>query len=257
MKQLMDRLSNSHWTPDTGMLTYLLSAMAPKRTETTPAQYSAVSRNSPLFSCTWRPTVHANLALTANEAQVWRRSTYRQVLMTSNQANTPALLPAFTLQLLWHLQSGSQRQLLRWPFCFLAKSVKETGSVKSGTSACRTAVRANINLLIWSNKPPCTMARPSCCIEREDLECNFSKLSDGLFTWGFHQTIRCYAWTFSRQRGNSKFPGWKRYSYLAALRAFDRHAHCCSNSTCLLCVTSIRPTHGNTYVHICIVPYMA
>ena len=25
MKQLMDWLSNSHWTPDTGMLTYLLS----------------------------------------------------------------------------------------------------------------------------------------------------------------------------------------------------------------------------------------
>ena len=48
MKQLMDWLSNSHGTPDTGMLTYLLSGMAPKRTETTPALYSAVSRNSPL-----------------------------------------------------------------------------------------------------------------------------------------------------------------------------------------------------------------
>ena len=45
MKQLMDWLSNSHWTTDTGMLTYLLSAMAPKQTETTPAQYSAVLRN--------------------------------------------------------------------------------------------------------------------------------------------------------------------------------------------------------------------
>ena len=52
MKQLMDWLSNSHSTPDTGMLTYLLSAMAPKRTETTPAQYSVVSRNSPLISWT-------------------------------------------------------------------------------------------------------------------------------------------------------------------------------------------------------------
>ena len=50
MKQLMNWLSNPHSTPGTGMLTYLYLTMAPKRTETTPAQYSAVSRNSPLIT---------------------------------------------------------------------------------------------------------------------------------------------------------------------------------------------------------------
>ena len=45
--------------------------MAPKRTETTPAQYSAVSRNSPLISCMdlRRPTVHANLALKSERSE--------------------------------------------------------------------------------------------------------------------------------------------------------------------------------------------
>ena len=54
MKQLMDWLSNSHWTPDTGMLTYLLSGMAPKQTETTPAQYSVVLFCLSVLFSTWR-----------------------------------------------------------------------------------------------------------------------------------------------------------------------------------------------------------
>ena len=85
MKPLVDWLSNPHWTPDTGMLTYLLSAMAPKRTETTPAQYIAVSRNSPLISWTWEDRRYTRTSLLkANEAHLWRRGTYPQVLITSN-----------------------------------------------------------------------------------------------------------------------------------------------------------------------------
>ena len=71
MKQLMDWLSNSHCTQDTGMLTYLLSAMAPKRTETTPVQYSAVSRISPLISWTSEGRRYTRTSLLkANEAHL-------------------------------------------------------------------------------------------------------------------------------------------------------------------------------------------
>ena len=53
---------------------------------TTPTQYSAVASNSPLLSCINfnRPTVHANLALIANEAHVLHQSTHYLVLMTYN-----------------------------------------------------------------------------------------------------------------------------------------------------------------------------
>ena len=53
MKPLVDCLSN-HTEPQKQecWLTFF-SAMAPKRTETTPAQYGTVSRNSPLISWTW------------------------------------------------------------------------------------------------------------------------------------------------------------------------------------------------------------
>ena len=111
--------------------------MAPKRTETTPAQYSTVSRNSPLISWTWEGRRYTQaLLLKANKAHLWRRGTYPQVLITSNPASqhtcftsSPNSSAAATLR------SGSPHQRLGWPFCFPAKSVKETRSVKSPTWA--------------------------------------------------------------------------------------------------------------------------
>ena len=88
MKQLMDWLSNHTERKTQECWLTFFSAMAPKRTETTPVQYSAVSRNSPLISWTWEDRRYTRTSLLkANGAHFWRRGTYRQVLITPNPAS--------------------------------------------------------------------------------------------------------------------------------------------------------------------------
>ena len=53
MKPLVDWLSNPHWTHHTKMRIYLLLSHDTQMNGDTPAQYSAVLRNSPLISWTW------------------------------------------------------------------------------------------------------------------------------------------------------------------------------------------------------------
>ena len=140
MKQLMDWLSNSHWTPDTGMLTYLFLSNG---TQANGNHSCPVRRRFEEFTSHQldlrRPTVHANLALKMRTKRTCDAGApiVRCLLRRIQKANTPALLPALTLQLLRPLRSGSPRQRLGWPFCCPAKSVKETRSVKSPTWACQ------------------------------------------------------------------------------------------------------------------------
>ena len=71
MKQLMDWLSNSHRTPDTGMLTYLFlsNGIQANRDRSCPVQHCFKEFTSHQLDLSG-PTVHTNLALIAYEAHV-------------------------------------------------------------------------------------------------------------------------------------------------------------------------------------------
>ena len=72
MKELMDWLSNSHRTPDTGMLTYLFLSNGTQANgdHSCPVRSRFEEFTSHQLDLR-RPTVHANLALkNANEANV-------------------------------------------------------------------------------------------------------------------------------------------------------------------------------------------
>ena len=135
MKQLVDWLSNADCTPDTGMLTYFLLSNG-TQDNLCLVQHCFEEFTSHQLDL-GRPRRYTQTSLLkANEAHVWRRAPIVKCLLPRiQQANTPALLPALTLQLLRPLRSGSLRHLLGWPFCCPAKSVKETGSVNSPTWA--------------------------------------------------------------------------------------------------------------------------
>ena len=68
MKQLMDWLSNSHWTPDTGMLTYLFlsNGTQANRDHSCSVQHCFEEFTSHQLDLR-RPTVHANLALKSEQ----------------------------------------------------------------------------------------------------------------------------------------------------------------------------------------------
>ena len=88
MKPLVDWLSNTHWNPDTEMLTYLLlsNGTQANRDHSCPVQRCFKEFTSHQLDLS-RPTVHANFARIANGAHVWGRGTYPQVLITSNPAS--------------------------------------------------------------------------------------------------------------------------------------------------------------------------
>ena len=134
----MDWLSNPHWTTDTGMLTYLpLSNDSQANGDhSCPVQRCFEEFTSHQLDLR-RPMVHANLALKKRTKRTCDAGApiLRCLLPRIQQANTPALLTALTLQLLRPLRSGSPRQRLGWLFCCPAKSVKETRSVSSPTWA--------------------------------------------------------------------------------------------------------------------------
>ena len=85
MKQLMDWLSNSHWTPDTGMLTYLFlsNGTQANRDHCCPVRRRFEEFTSHQLDFEGRHYTQT-LLLKVNEAHVWRRGTCRQVLITSN-----------------------------------------------------------------------------------------------------------------------------------------------------------------------------
>ena len=90
MKPLVDLLSNTHWNPDTEMLTKLLFSNGTQANgdHSRPVQ-RCFKEFTPHQLDLSRPTVNANFAHIANGAYVWRRGTYRQVLITSNPASQP------------------------------------------------------------------------------------------------------------------------------------------------------------------------
>ena len=72
MKQLMDWLLNPHWTPNTGMMTYLLLSNGTQANgvHSCPVQRCLEDFTSHQLDLR-RPTVHANLALKkSDEANV-------------------------------------------------------------------------------------------------------------------------------------------------------------------------------------------
>ena len=81
MKLLVGWLSSPHWTPDTGMLTYLLL-----RDDSCPVQRCFKEFTSHQLDLS-RPTVHVNFVLIASEAHVWHQVIYCQVLITLNPAS--------------------------------------------------------------------------------------------------------------------------------------------------------------------------
>ena len=72
MKPLVDWLSNPHWNLDTGMMTCLLLSTGTKASgdHSCPVPHCFEEFTSHQLDLR-RPTVHADLALKANEAQVW------------------------------------------------------------------------------------------------------------------------------------------------------------------------------------------
>ena len=98
MKQLMHWLSNSHSTPDTGILTYLLSTMAPKRMETT-LPSTALFRGIHLSSAGLEKTdgTRKPRSLKRSERGTPGYLPLGAYYVESQKANTPALLPALTL----------------------------------------------------------------------------------------------------------------------------------------------------------------
>ena len=100
MKQLMDWLSNPHWTPDTRMLTYLLlsNGTQAKGEHSCPVRRCFEDFTSHQLNLR-RSTVHANLALKQRTKRTCDAGApiVRCLLRRIQQANTPASLPALTL----------------------------------------------------------------------------------------------------------------------------------------------------------------
>ena len=87
-KQLIDWLSKPHWTPYTGMMTYLLLSNGTQADgdHSCPVQRCFEEFTSHQLDLR-RPTVHANLALKSERSALVTSGTYRQVLITSNPAS--------------------------------------------------------------------------------------------------------------------------------------------------------------------------
>ena len=121
MKQLMDWLSNSHWTPDREIPLLLTTALFPGIHLSSTGLEKADGAREPRSKKRTKRTCDAGAPIV------------RRLLCRIQKASTPALLPALTLQLLRPLRSGSTRQLLGWPFCCPGKSFKDTRILKSPT----------------------------------------------------------------------------------------------------------------------------
>ena len=136
MKQLMDWLSNPHWTPDTEMVTYLLSNGNPGNGDhSCPVQCSFEEFTSHQLDLR-RLMVHVNLALKSKRSARVTPGHLSSGAITSNPGSQHTCFTSSPYSSAAATPTEWQpRQLLGWPFCCPAKSVKRGRSVKSPTWA--------------------------------------------------------------------------------------------------------------------------